>query len=307
MGRNFIRHRFDARCDVPSRLSFQSRGKWTEEGLADKATWTDKQGREYNFVGSFFTQWTKDVPEWYMGVAGQVMAPTTNNGAEVCIRNTRNDVGNVVGSVGATLYFLLQEVQAVSDNMFDPKATRKIEDTGNVLICSVVSSALTKLKLPTTKLGVFCCQPRQDSDDDNVCERAAITQGRAASMAKAFLKQFEGEATAMEQLLEFTGPAGVRVFGFHKDLPFCSCPAFCNRERRCFHTVGLAIHLGELVLPDTIDPTLLSSERQHEEGARPWSRPLAGRGERLAHCIARGSSSQAKEVQRGYRSSCVRL
>jgi hypothetical protein len=237
------------------------RAKWIHEGLADKTTWTDKQGRDYNFVESFFSQWIRAVPEWYMGAAGRIMAPTTNNGAESCIRNTRNDAGNVVGSVGATLDFLLQQVQHVSDNSFDPKATRKIENS--LWQRAHLFSGLfgtDKIRVVNHDARVFyCCQPRQDPDDDNVCNRAAITQGRAASMAKAFLKQLKGEETAMEQLLGFTGPEGVRVFGFHQDLPFCSCPAFCDPVRSCFHTQGLAIHLGKAVLPDTLDPTLLSS------------------------------------------------
>jgi len=237
------------------------RAKWNAAGLAEKTSWADKKGREYNFVESFFRQWTQDVPEWYMGVAGQVMAPTTNNAAESCIRNTRNDAGNIIASVGATLDFLLQQVQAVSDNAFDPKASRQIPETlwRKAYLFSSLFGTDRIQHVKRDGRPFYCCQPRQDRQGDDVCDRPPISARRAAVMAEAYVQQLKGEETTVARLLEFNGAEGVRVFGYHNGRPFCSCPAFCNPGRLCFHTQGLAIYLGNVVLPDTLDPTLLTT------------------------------------------------
>ena len=103
------------------------RTKWEKEGLHNKTTWTDiKSGRSYDFVASFFQQWTQECPEWYIGAAGGAMAPCTNNGAESCVKNTRVDAGNLVASVGEVLKFVLQQVEHVSLNEFDPNEMRTL-------------------------------------------------------------------------------------------------------------------------------------------------------------------------------------
>ena len=44
------------------------------------------------------------------------LAITTNNGAESCVKQTRNDGGNVVGAVGPVLKFMLQQVENESSS-----------------------------------------------------------------------------------------------------------------------------------------------------------------------------------------------
>ena len=56
--------------------------RWVEASLDEKTKWTDKLGREYNFVESFFKQWTGRTSEWYLGAAERQDVPGTNNGAE---------------------------------------------------------------------------------------------------------------------------------------------------------------------------------------------------------------------------------
>ena len=94
----FTHSDFLSRCQAMRR-------KWEADGLPEKTAWTDSKGKAWNFVTTWWMQWVEKVPEWYVGAAGQAMAPGTNNGAESCIKNTRRDAGNLVASVGEVLDF----------------------------------------------------------------------------------------------------------------------------------------------------------------------------------------------------------
>ena len=82
--------------------------------------WSGPRGAGHNFVGYFTSQWVVQAPEWYVGASMGATAPGTNNGAESCINNTRSDAGNVVGSVGETVAFMLAQVEAVPRTEHDP-------------------------------------------------------------------------------------------------------------------------------------------------------------------------------------------
>lgn len=247
---------FQSRCTAV-------RSKWEAEGL-DKATqWSDSLGREYDFVSEFFKQWSEAAPEWHLGASestsDDTVAPGTNNGAESCVKNTRFDAGNVIGSVGETLAFLLQQVEHVANNKFDPKAARPIEESlwkKAVLFKGMFNST----KIQSVRHGLstlYCCSPRADPEDHNVCHRESISRQHASKMVAAFARQQLGGDTTVQRLNMFSGPSGVRVFGFRGTVAFCTCPAFPGR-RRCFHTLGLAIFSGKAEPPDTVDCTLVS-------------------------------------------------
>ena len=61
----------------------------------------------------------------------------------------------------------------------------------------------------------------------------------------------------MERLRGLTGPSGARVFGFRGGAAFCTCPAFPS-QRRCFHTVGLAIFWGKIEALENLDCSVVS-------------------------------------------------
>ena len=135
-------------------VDFRSRcvameAKWDQEGLAAKTTWADKKQKVYDFPSYFFQQWVEDVPEWFVGASKGAIVPSTNNGAESCIKNTRIDAGNVVGSVGETLSFLLSQVESVSQNLFDP-SSRQIDASlwRRAAVFSTVQYRASSVRLP---------------------------------------------------------------------------------------------------------------------------------------------------------------
>jgi hypothetical protein len=242
---------FKSRCEAV-------RSKWASEQLPEATTWSDKQGRSYNFVDSFFLQWEVNAPEWYLGASATAL--TTNNACEACIKNTRNDAGNVVGSIGEVLVFLLKQVEHVSSNVFDPTKVRKIPSAlwQRALLFKTLFYTDHVRRTSYQDQIYYCCQPRTDPESMDVCLRKTISVNHASDMAKAFAAQVTGQDTTVGHLVKFTGPSGVRVFGFKGEVSFCTCPAFCSPGRQCFHTLGLAVWLGKCEPPETEDNTLLS-------------------------------------------------
>jgi hypothetical protein len=84
-----------------------------------------------------------------------------------------------------------------------------------------------------------------------------VSRNHATDMVRAFAQQRDGGETSVEKLIGFTGPSGVRVFGYQDGKVFCTCPAFYH-PRRCFHTIGLEVFLGQRDVPEWVDETLLS-------------------------------------------------
>jgi hypothetical protein len=184
------------------------------------------------------------------------MAPGTNNGAESCVKNTRADAGNVVGSVGETLAFLLQQVEHVSSNEYHVEADRPIPAKQWHKASSFRNLFGTnKIRHIRHQQSTFyCCSPRADPDDEDVCNREDISQQHAGKMVEAFCKQRQGGDTTVQQLSKFSGPFGVRILGLDNNVFFCTCPAFCGLKQ-CFHTIGLAVFLGKMTMPETLDAT----------------------------------------------------
>ena len=104
----------------------------------------------------------------------------------------------------------------------------------------------------------YCCKPRLEPDGDDVCNRDSMPAKSAAALAGAFAAQLEGKSTTVKELERFTGPLGARIFGFQGQIAFCTCPSY-PAARRCFHTLGLSLHLGKVELPESLDPTLLAA------------------------------------------------
>ena len=84
-----------------------------------------------------------------------------------------------------------------------------------------------------------------------------ISSQHARNMARAFAAATEGAPTRAEELYRFSGVSGVRVFGLLRDKGFCSCPSF-PAAKRCFHTLGLQVHLEQITLPERLAETPLS-------------------------------------------------
>ena len=76
-----------------------------------------------DFVSYFEAQWLKERPEWAFGHSGE-HTPTTNNGAELAVKHHRINAGGVCGNVGATVAWMLKEVEFVSKEVFDVAAER---------------------------------------------------------------------------------------------------------------------------------------------------------------------------------------
>jgi len=165
-----------------------------------------------------------------------------------------------VASVGEVTNFMLQQMEHVSKNEFRPEATRHIPEDLWLRAHSISSLFGTDQIRPCTRLRrtFYCCQPRDDHKDKNVCNRGAISDREAGKLTDAFVAQLAGGATTIPELQSFNGPRGRRIFGYHNDIAFCTCPSFPS-ARMCFHTIGLALFLGKEKLPDSVDPTLLSS------------------------------------------------
>ena len=245
-------------ADFQSRCS-AVRKKWSRAGVARQTEWVDKEGERRDFVEYFARQWEGIAKEWYVGASSGAIAPSTNNGAESCIKNTRSDAGNVVGSVGETLAFLLSQVESVSRDKWDPEAARKIDESlwRRAVAFSTLFGSPHIRKVPGSSQPTYCCAPRADPSSDDVCSRVDISQSYAEAMVRAFMSQHAGAETSTEELAKFTGPSGARVFGFKGVTAYCSCPAFYH-PRRCFHTIGLQIFLGKIEIPDWLDATPLS-------------------------------------------------
>ena len=229
------------------------------QGLPRRTRWTDRAGDDHDFVTYFFKQWVTNVPGWHIGASHGVVAPGTNNGAESCIKNTRIDAGNVVGSVGETMDFLLSQVEVVSKDAWDPNAIRKID----AALWRRAAAFSTLLNTPKVRKSVcegqtiYCCSPRTDPESDDVCDRLLLSVQHAVAMVNAFTAQRKGARTTLEELTKFAGPVGARVFGFQGGVAFCSCPAFCH-PHRCVHTLGLEIFQGKKTMPEWLDDTQVS-------------------------------------------------
>lgn len=149
---------FQSRCSA-------IRDKWAKEGLEAATAWSDKSGGDHDFVAYFFKQWLEQVPDWYLGASKGTMAPGTNNGAESCIKNVRFDAGNVIGGVGETLAFVLEQVKTVSNCDFDAEAVRKTERmlSGAGQLLSGVCLALTRSGLwPMAVWSITAAAPVQN-------------------------------------------------------------------------------------------------------------------------------------------------
>jgi hypothetical protein len=247
-----------------SEADFQSRcsaiqEKWNQGGLDQESKWMAKDGTEHNYVSYFFKQWSEDVPEWYLGASGLVPAPGTNNGSEACVKNVRFDAGQVIGGIGETLVFMLEQMKTVSCNKFDVHAQRHVEDALWMRAESFRglfgSPAIQSVKHACQDF--YCCNARQDPDSKDVCKRQPISMQHARSLVRAFAAAKEGAHTTAEELSSFNGAAGARVFGVLGDKGFCSCPAF-PPAKRCFHTLGLQLHIGHVTLPERLASTPLS-------------------------------------------------
>jgi hypothetical protein len=240
------------------------RAKWVTDGLPTATAWSDKEGRQYDFVSSFFKQWETEAPEWYIGAADggtagpltNIAPPGTNNGAESCIEKTRLDAGSVVGSVGQTLNFLLQQVESVSTDFYNPYEERPIANQLWQKACAFRSLFNTNkiLAVPHANRTYYCCSPRSDPSAGDVRCRLAISRARALSVVLAFVRQMDGAEATMSELLSFAGDAGVRIFGYHGDASFCTCPAF-YAHRQCFHIKGLQVFIGIATPPEALDAT----------------------------------------------------
>ena len=173
--------------DFQARLQ-SARLAWEAERLHQLTAWTDKLGREYDFVSSFFKQWGEDVTEWFVGASGDPRAPGTNNAAESCIKNTRADAGNVVASIGEVMQFILEQAKHVSLKAFDPAAARPVESKLWLWAMSFSSLFNTDKVRQTSLQGwrLYCCNAREDSEDPDVCNRAPLSATRAVTVARAF-------------------------------------------------------------------------------------------------------------------------
>jgi hypothetical protein len=218
-------------------------------------------GRQYDYVSEFFQQWEAQAPEWYLGAASGVLAPTTNNAAECFIRETRNSAGCVIGSASETISFLLDHVEHLSSNSWDPHATRPVEKA-LWKKAAAFRTLFDTNKVKSVELAgetYYCCQPSADPASGDVVARGAITAREAKEVVQAFVSQRAGKLVGQSFLdqLSLFGCAGKRVFGFENEVEFCTCPAY-PAKRRCFHTLALSIFLGKVTVPDTIDSTPLA-------------------------------------------------
>ena len=158
----------------------------------------------------FTRQWEGVAKEWYVGASSGAIAPSTKNGGESCIKNTCCEAGNVVGSVGETLAFLLSQVESVSKDDWDPKAERKIDESlwrRAVAFSTLFRTPLIR-KVPRGSQPAYCCAPRADPSSDDVCTRAGISESRAEAMARAFMSQHGGPDACAVGLAKFAGPSG---------------------------------------------------------------------------------------------------
>ncbi|CAE7873041.1 unnamed protein product [Symbiodinium sp. KB8] len=243
---------------------FQSRcatikAKWDAGIVSAPTAWLDKGKQERNFPEYFMTQWATQVPEWYIGASNAAIAPSTNNGAESCVKNTRIDAGNVVASIGEVVAFLLSQVEAVSSNKFDASAVRVTPRAIWHRAAAFSSHIGTQLVRKVDQDGQpwYVCSPRKDPTGEDVGNRKVLSMAAQQVLSKPFVRSAEASA-----LQGHHGQAactvhwrrGCRVFGILNQVAFCTCPAFYH-PRRCFHTLGLEVYLGRMKLPEELDTT----------------------------------------------------
>ena len=92
--------------------------KWEGEEWLQKTFWKDKKGGQHTFASYFKKEWVDEVNDWYRR---HVVQPTTNNAAESAIKQLRCDAGQVVGGIGKTLAFILEQMERYSYNDWNPE------------------------------------------------------------------------------------------------------------------------------------------------------------------------------------------
>ena len=151
------------------------------------------------------TQWATQVPEWYIGASNAAIAPSTNNGAESCVKNTRIDAGNVVASIGEVVAFLLSQVEAVSSNKFDASAVRVTPRAIWHRAAAFSSHIGTQLVRKVDQDGQpwYVCSPRKDPTGEDVGNRKVLSMAAQQVLSKPFVRSAEASA------LKLPGPSFV--------------------------------------------------------------------------------------------------
>ena len=148
------------------------------------------------------------------------VAITTNNGAESCVKQTRNDGGNVVGAVGPVLKCMLQQVENESSACWEASALReptraqwhKADAFQRLIGTSKVQT------VPKMGGGVWYVANARATGDD-IASRPTVTLRAAKAAAKVMDCLAGGDPIAVEQLKVFDE---TRVF----TESWCSCLAF---------------------------------------------------------------------------------
>ena len=93
----------------------------------------------------------------------------------------------------------------------------------------------------------------------------------------------------MSELLSFAGDSGVRIFGYHGDASFCTCPAF-YAHRQCFHIKGLQVFIGIATPAEALDATPVAIAARGNKPKAPGRGAVPLRADqkdvRLAHLEA---------------------
>ncbi|CAE7232615.1 unnamed protein product [Symbiodinium natans] len=179
---------------------FQSRcaaikAQWDAGIVSERTAWLDKGKEERNFPEYFARQWGTQVPDWYIGASNAAIAPSTNNAAEACIKNTRLDAGNVVAGIGEIVAFLLSQVEAVSRNNFDAAAARVTPRPVWRRAAAFSTHIGTQLvrKVEQDGQAWYVCSPREDPSDEDVGARKVLSTVSATALVKAFCAQRQGK------------------------------------------------------------------------------------------------------------------
>ena len=255
----------NAQCspDFASRCATTIR-KWREDGVQNTTAWVDRKGGRHDFVKYFEEYWLAQRSEFWWGRAGTV-CPTTNNQAELCVKHTRQDAGGVVGSVAATIAFILKQVKFESGRPFDPYENR--EPSPEQWAKAVAFRKLFR------------------SAKVQMCGRYAVCKGRPAPESIVDRPDVSAaEASWAVKIMEFllagkeVEVSDAMLWREYRVINSRVCSCFAHAPSRlCHHTVGFQLHLGEREAPLQYDDTAVAGAQRGKQRKAPgrYSVPLA--------------------------------
>ena len=269
---------FLLRCD-------QIVSAWEQRGGAESTSWTDKGGKNHNFIAYFKEMWVRLKPEWHLHYANPA-APTTNNAMELNVRWSRQDHGRAITSIRDTLQFLLDQAEFETQREFDARKSRSppLEQWRKAqAFLPLLGTPAVRCVEVRGKMWHVCSARSEGAA--TMDERPPLSEAAARKAATTVFKVLQAERVPATEF--FSTFDSFRVFGDFQGTTYCSCPAYAANLRLCHHALALDVHQTARTMPENLDGAPLAVSFR----GRP---PQAG--DRYA--FDRHSEAQQLEIER---------